>query len=68
MSWRSQASRRGVEDSYGSGKSMRRNILDPRCFIKGSRQFDLLKSRILAAISDPQVDPELGIILDSIIL
>ena len=49
MSWRSQASRRGAgEDSYGAGKSlgMRRDILDPRCLVKGSRQYDLLKSRV----------------------
>jgi hypothetical protein len=65
LSWRSQASHRGTgEDRYGRDKSMRR-ILDPRCLVKGSAQFDLLKSRVCAAISDEQADPQLGMILDS---
>lgn len=69
LSWRSQASRRGVgEDDYGTGKSFGvrgRNLLDPRCLIKGSREFDLLKSRVMRAVCDEQADPELGMILDS---
>ena len=65
LSWRSQASHRGTgEDRYGSGKSMRR-ILDPRCFVKGSREFDLLKSRVQDVIGEGLCDPELGMILDS---
>jgi hypothetical protein len=65
MSWRAQAKRDGVgDDRYASGKSMRRD-LDPRCFVKGSRQYDMLKSRVQDAISDERIDPELGMILDS---
>jgi hypothetical protein len=66
LSWRSQATRRGTgEDAYASGKSLRRDILDPRCLVKGSREYDMLKSRVCAAIFDEQADPELGMILDS---
>jgi hypothetical protein len=61
-----RALRQGMDDdSYVRGKSLRRGLLDPRCFIKGSREFDLLKSKVQAAISDEQADPELGMILDS---
>ena len=65
LSWRSQAWRRGTgEDGYGSGKSLRR-VLDPSALIKGSAQFDLLKSKVQNAISDEQADPQLAMILDS---
>ena len=34
------------------------NLLDPRCLIKGSREFDLLKSRVMLAVCDQQADPK----------
>jgi hypothetical protein len=59
--------RRGLDrDEYVDAKSFRGRGLDPRALIKGSRQYDMIKSRLQDAVCAEDLDPSVLLVLDSV--